>query len=108
MNRVRKGDEVIVKVGRDRGERGKVLVVDRKRNRVKVEKIKVVKKHVRPSQKNPQGGVVEREAFFDISNVQLWDSREQRACRVTVKWLADGDAGLKKKVRVSKRSGETL
>ncbi|MBK6846830.1 MAG: 50S ribosomal protein L24 [Proteobacteria bacterium] len=108
MNRIRKGDEVRVMVGRDKGERGKVLLVDRKTQRIKVEKANMIKKHVRPSQKNPQGGIVEREGFMDISNVQLWDSREQRACRVTVKRVADGGEGGLKKVRVSKLSGETI
>ncbi|MBK8482554.1 MAG: 50S ribosomal protein L24 [Proteobacteria bacterium] len=108
MNRIRKGDEVRVMVGRDKGVRGKVLLVDRKTKRCKVEKANVIKKHVRPSQKNPQGGIVEREGFMDLSNVELWDSREQRTCRVSIKRLEDSGDGRVQKVRISKRSGETI
>jgi len=101
--RIRKGDEVLVVCGKDAGKRGKVLVVDPKKNRVKVEKINLIKRHVRPSQKNPQGGIVEKEGTIHISNVRLWDPKTQKPCRTRVTKLEDG-----RKARVSAKTGETL
>ncbi len=103
MLRIRKGDEVVVLAGKDKGKRGKVLFVDPKKKRVKVEKINLIKKHVRPSQKNPQGGIVEKEGTIHISNVQLWDAKAGRPCRTRATVLEDG-----KKARVSTRTGETF
>ncbi len=103
MLRIRKGDEVVVLAGKDKGKRGKVLFVDPKKKRVKVEKINLIKKHVRPSQKNPQGGIVEKEGTVHISNVQLWDAKAGKPVRTRVKVLEDG-----KKARVSTRTGETF
>ncbi len=103
MLRIRKGDEVVVLAGKDKGKRGKVLFVDPKKKRVKVEKINLIKKHVRPSQKNPQGGIVEKEGTIHISNVQLWDAKAGKPVRTRVKLLEDG-----KKARASTRTGETF
>jgi len=103
MAHVRKGDNVVVVAGKDKGVRGKVLLVDPKRERVKVEKAGMIKKHVRPSQKHPQGGIVEQEGFIHASNVRLWDPKAQVPCRVGVRWLEDG-----RKVRLSKKSDETF
>ena len=103
MLRIRKGDEVVVLAGKDKGKRGKVLFVDPKKKRVKVEKVNLIKKHVRASQKNPQGGIVEKEGTIHISNVQLWDAKAGRPCRTRIKVLDDG-----KKARVSTRTGETF
>lgn len=103
MSHVRKGDEVVVVAGKDKGMRGRVLLVDPKAQRVKVEKAGLIRKHVKPSQKHPQGGIVEQEGLIHISNVRLWDAKVQGPCRVGVKRLEDG-----KKVRVSKKSGETF
>ncbi len=101
MQKIRKGDEVVVIAGRDIGTRGKVLLVDPVKERVKVEKVNIVKKHVKPSQKNPQGGIVDMEGTIHISNVRLWDPKANGPCRVGVKVLEDG-----RKVRYSKKSGE--
>lgn len=103
MAHVRRGDEVVVVAGKDKGVRGKVLLVDSKKNRVKVEKVGLIKRHVRPSQKHPQGGIVEQEGFVHWSNVRLWDPKAQAPCRVGIRVLEDG-----RKVRVSKKSGETF
>jgi len=103
MSHIRKGDEVIVVAGKDRGKRGKVLLVDPAKERVKVERINLIKKHMRPSQKNPQGGIVEREGTLHISNVRLWDPKAQAPCRTYVKVLNDG-----KKVRISRKSDEAV
>jgi large subunit ribosomal protein L24 len=103
MRHVRKGDEVVVVAGKDKGKRGKVLFVDRKKNRVKVEKIALIKRHVKPSQKNPQGGIVEKEGTVHISNVRLWDAKAGKPCRTGTKHLEDG-----RKVRYSRRTGEVF
>ena len=103
MNRIKKGDDVIVIAGKDKGKRGNVLrVLDN--GRVMVDGINIIKKHVRP---NPQagetGGIEEQEAAMDISNISLFDAASGKASRVGVKILEDG-----KKVRVYKSSGEMV
>jgi large subunit ribosomal protein L24 len=103
MNRIKKGDDVIVIAGKDKGKRGSVMrVLDN--GRVMVDGINIIKKHVRP---NPQagetGGIIEKEAAMDISNISLFDSASGKASRVGVKILEDG-----KKVRVYKTSGEMV
>ena len=103
MAHIKKGDTVVVVAGKDVGTRGKVLLVDPKKGRVKVEKVGIMKKHVKPSQKNPQGGIVDMEGTIHISNVRLWDEKAQAPCRTGVQVLEDGQ-----KVRVSKKSGVTF
>ena len=103
MRHIRKGDEVVVVAGKDMGKRGKVLTVDPKKGRVKVEKVALIKRHVRPSQKHPQGGIVEKEGTIAISNVQIWDAKAQAACRTGIKRLEDG-----RKVRCSLKTGEII
>lgn len=103
MAHIKKGDEVIVVAGKDLGTRGKVLLVDSRKERVKVEKVNMVKKHVKPSQKNPKGGIEDQEGSIHISNVRLWDAKANAPTRVGVRVLEDG-----RKVRVSKKSGETF
>lgn len=98
---IRKGDTVEVISGDDKGKRGKVLRVIPSRNRVVVEKVNFMKRHTRPSQKNQQGGIIEKEAPVHMSNVALVvDDRRERVGR---KRLADG-----RRVRYVKRSGEML
>jgi large subunit ribosomal protein L24 len=109
MAHIRKGDEVLVVAGKDAGKRGKVLLVDPKKGRVKVEKINLIKRHVRPSQKHPQGGIVEKEGTIHISNVRLWDHKESAPCRTGIKFIErEGGKKKQRKVRVSKKSGETF
>lgn len=103
MPHIRKGDEVIVTAGKDRGKRGKVLFVDPVKQRVKVEKVNIIKKHVRPSQKHPQGGIVDMEGTLHWSNVQLWDPKQQAPCRAGIRVLDNGS-----KVRFSRKSEEVL
>ncbi|MGH7348385.1 MAG: 50S ribosomal protein L24 [Candidatus Rokuibacteriota bacterium] len=100
---VRKGDTVVVVAGKERGKRGKVLRVLPEKGRVVVERINMVKKHQRPTQKVRQGGIIEREAAIHLSNVMLVDPNSDKPTRVGMKALSDG-----KKVRVAKRSGEML
>ncbi len=100
---VRKGDTVAVTTGRERGKRGKVLRVFPEAGRVLVEKVNMVKKHQRPTQKLRQGGIIEREGALALSNVLLVCSRCDRPARTGIKVLADG-----RKIRVCKRCGEPV
>lgn len=97
MAHVRRGDLVVVTSGKDKGKRGKVLRVDGER--VVVEKINMVKRHSKPSQKNPQGGILEREGSVHISNVLLWDEKSQKGTRT--KQVIEGG----KKLRVGVKTG---
>ncbi|OIQ89342.1 50S ribosomal protein L24 [mine drainage metagenome] len=103
MNKMRKGDAVIVITGKDKGKRGTVLrrVDDA---RVVVEGVNRVKKHVKPNpMKNQQGGIVEMEMPIQISNVALYNPATHKADRVGFKILDDG-----RKVRVFKANGEVV
>jgi len=102
--KIKRGDNVIVTTGKNKGSKGEVLEVIRKEGkdpRVVVAGINIVKKHVKPSAANPQGGIVEKEASLHISNVALID-KNGKATKVGYK-VEDG-----KKVRVAKTTGETL
>ena len=103
MNKIRKGDQVIVTTGRDKGKRGTVLQrVDEER--IVVEGINVVKKHVKPNpMKGTTGGVVDKTLSIHQSNVAIYNATTGKADRVGVKVLGDG-----KKVRVFKSSGEEI
>jgi large subunit ribosomal protein L24 len=103
MLKVRKGDDVIVLAGRDKGKRGSVLRVLREENRVVVQGVNVVKRHTKPSQASP-GGIVEREAPINASNVAHIDPADGKPTRVGFKFLDDGN----RKVRFAKRSGEVI
>ncbi|RMF28815.1 MAG: 50S ribosomal protein L24 [Bacteroidetes bacterium] len=99
---IRKGDKVMVIAGEYKGEVGEVLEVLPKKNRAVVEGVNIVKKHQKPSQKNPQGGIVEMEAPIHISNLMLIDPKTGEPTRVGRK-LVDG-----KLVRYAKKSGEII
>jgi len=103
MNKIRKGDDVIVLVGKDKGKRGVVLsCVDS--DSVLVEGINRVKKHTKPNPlKGQPGGIVEKEMPLNISNVALFNAATQKGDRVGFKMLEDG-----RKVRVFRSSGEVV
>jgi large subunit ribosomal protein L24 len=102
MNRIRKGDQVLVITGKNKGQRGDVLRVDG--DRVFVSNVNLVKRHVKPNpQANQAGGIVEREASIHISNVQLFNPATNKGERVGTKTLEDG-----RKVRVFRSSGEVV
>jgi large subunit ribosomal protein L24 len=103
MNKIRKGDQVIVTTGRDKGKRGTVAErIDEQK--VIVEGINVVKKHVKPNPlKGTTGGVIDKTMPIQQSNVALFNPATGKADRVGIKILADG-----KKVRVFKSSGEEV
>lgn len=100
---VRKGDTVKIIRGKDAGKKGKVLEVQPARNRVIVENVNKVKRHTRPTQGAPQGGIVEREAPIHASNVLLVCGRCNEPTRLGRKFLEDG-----KKVRYCKKCGEVV
>lgn len=101
MVKIRIGDNVQVITGKDKGKAGKVIAVDRKKNRVTVEGVNLVKKHQKPNQTNPDGGIIEKEASMDMSNVMYLHNG--KPTRIGFK-ITDGG----KKVRVAKRTGETI
>jgi large subunit ribosomal protein L24 len=100
MAHVRKGDEIVVISGKEKGKRGKVLRILTKKDRVVIERLMMVKRHTKPSQKNPQGGIVEREGSIPVSNVQLWCEKCGAGRRAGVKLMDNGG-----KIRVCKKCG---
>ena len=104
--KIRKGDEVLVMAGKDKGKRGKVLRVTDSGNRVIVEKLNIVKKHQRPTEKEPRGGIVDKEAPLHISNVMLVSSKVNRPVRVNYKIVERGDKSVK--IRYSHKLNEAL
>ena len=104
MNKIRKGDDVVVKVGKDSGKRGTVLRVLPEADKLVVENVNVVKKHTKP---NPQagvpGGIVEKEMPIHVSNVMLYNPQTKKGDRVGFKVLEDG-----RKVRVFKSTNEAV
>ncbi len=100
---IRVEDTVVVLAGDDKGRQAKVLKVDRENGKVLVEGVNRVYKHVRKSQKNPQGGRLSKEMAIDISNVALVDPTTGKPTRVGVRMLPDGS-----KERYSKKSGTSL
>ena len=102
MKNIRKGDEVVVITGKDKGRRGTVLRVEG--DRVVVENVNVVKKHQKPNPaKNVPGGIVEREMSLHLSNVMLFNTVTQKGDRVGVKELQDG-----RRVRIFRSNNEVV
>ncbi len=97
---VRRGDTVAVIAGKEKGKRGKVLRVLGKKDRVVVERLMMVKRHTKPSQKTPQGGIIEKEGSLHVSNVALWCEKCAAPRRASVTLNEQGG-----KVRVCKRCG---
>ncbi|QEL19982.1 50S ribosomal protein L24 [Limnoglobus roseus] len=100
---IRKDDTVEVLAGDDKGKRGKVLRLNRESNKVVIEGVNRVYRHLKPSRTNPQGGRLSKEMPIDASNVALIDPTTNKATRVGVKYLKDGS-----KVLIAKKSGTTL
>jgi len=106
--KIRKNDNVMVIAGNSRGKSGKVLKVYPERERVIIEGVNIIKRHSRPSQKNPQGGIVQREAPIHVSNVMLLDPKSNEVTRVGTRVVLDAVTGKKKRIRVAKTTGETF
>jgi large subunit ribosomal protein L24 len=100
--KIKKGDRVIVLAGKDKGRQGQVIKVLPKDERVVVAGVNMVKRHTRPSQGDPQGGIKNKEAALHISNVAFVDPKSGEPTRVGFR-IEDG-----KKVRVAKKSGEVI
>jgi large subunit ribosomal protein L24 len=100
---IKKNDKVKVIAGKDKGKIGKVLSVNRKKNRVLVEHVNMVKRHTRPTAKNRQGGLVEGEAPIQISNLMVMCNKCVTPTRIKMNYLEDG-----RKIRACAKCGETL
>ncbi len=100
MLKIKKGDTVRVIAGKDNGKEGKVIAVDHKKNKVTVEGVNMITKHAKPSQANPNGGILQKEAPIDISNVMY--VHKGKVTRIGFK--VEGD----KKVRFAKTTGEVV
>jgi len=94
---------VMVVAGKERGKRGRVLRVIPEKNRVVVERVNMIKKHQRPTQRLRQGGIIEREGSIHLSNVMLLDPTSGKPTRIGMRALSDG-----KKARVARKSGELI
>jgi large subunit ribosomal protein L24 len=100
--KIKAGDTVRVIAGDHKGAEGKVVKVDREKNKAIVEGVNMVSKHTKPSAKSPQGGIVKKEAPIQISNIALVDAKTKETTKVG--YRMDGD----KKVRFSKKSNQVL
>ena len=100
---IKKSDKVKIVAGKDKGKIGTVLKVDRKKNRVLVENINMVKHHVKPNVKNKQGGIIEKEAPINRSNIMLMCNKCMSSVRIKLKILEDG-----KKIRICGKCSEII
>jgi len=100
--KIRKNDQVVLMAGRDKGKRGRVLAVAPIRGKVKVEGAGMIKRHQKPAG-NRGGGIIDKEAWIDISNVQIVDPQSGKPSRVRYKIEGDGT-----KIRVATASGHSL
>lgn len=105
MQKIRKGDTVVVLTGKDKGKTGEVLRSIPKEDRVVVRGVNMIKRHTRPTQFS-QGGIVEKEAPLHVSNVAHIDPKDNKPTRVGFKTVGEGAEA--RKVRYAKRSGEVL
>ncbi|MBM3505173.1 MAG: 50S ribosomal protein L24 [Alphaproteobacteria bacterium] len=101
--KIRKGDNVIVLAGREKGKKGKVVTVDVKAGRATVQGVNMMKRHTKPQRNEPQGGIREIEGSIALSNLAIEDPKDGKPTRVGFKVLENGQ-----KVRVAKRSGEVI
>ena len=103
MERIKKGDNVVITAGKNKGSKGEVLAVYPSADKVLVAGVNIIIKHIKPSQTNPQGGRVRKEAPIHVSNVMMADPQTGGPTRVRINTLADG-----KRVRVAVKSGEQI
>jgi len=100
--RIRRDDTVVVIAGKDRGKTGRVVQVNRENDRVVVEGVNVIKRHVKATADRP-GGIDQREAAIHVSNVALWDAENSQRMKVGYRFLEDGT-----KVRFNRRTGDLI
>ena len=101
--KIKRDDMVLIISGNDKGKRGRVLRVYPEQDRIIVEGVRMMKKHTKPTQRDPQGGIIEREAPLHVSNVMLVDPKNDEPTRISRQRLDEG-----RRVRVAKRSGEMI
>lgn len=106
MTKLRKNDKVKVISGNNKGKEGKILKIYRSTDKVIVEGVNIIKRHTRPSQKNPQGGITQKEAPIQVSNVMLIDPKAGEPTRLGMQ-VIEGE-GKKKRMRYGKKSGEII
>ncbi|NKB80656.1 MAG: 50S ribosomal protein L24 [Nitrospirales bacterium] len=102
-SKLKKGDTVMVIAGRERGKTGNILSVNTEKGVVTVERLNMIKRHTKPTQKNRQGGVIDREGPLAISNVMLYSESVQKPSRVGIRVLDGG-----RKVRFFKKSEDEI
>ncbi len=102
-SKIKRGDQVIVCVGKSKGHVGEILKVFPEKQRIIVKGANIVARHVKPSVQHPDGGIVRSESSLHISNVAFWDAEAQKSSRVGFRVEADG-----RKVRYAKRSGTVI
>jgi len=100
--RIKKGDTVIVITGADKGRKGKVLKAFPKKSRIIVEKVNFIKKHTRPTQQNPQGGIVQMEAAIHVSNVMLFNDKLGEVTSAVFRIVGD------RRVRIDRKTGDEI
>lgn len=100
--KIKQGDKVVILAGKDKGKTGEVITASPKEKRVRVSGVNMIKRHTKPSMSS-SGGIVEKEASIDVSNVAIIDPKTSRPVRVGFKILDDG-----RKVRIAKGSGEVI
>ncbi|MCD7949659.1 MAG: 50S ribosomal protein L24 [Erysipelotrichaceae bacterium] len=101
--KLRVGDTVIVIAGKDKGRTGEIVQILRKENRVIVEGVNMVTKHVKPTQMDPEGGIIQREAPLAISNVAYYDSKTKAPVKIGYAFDDEG-----KKYRINKKTGQAI
>lgn len=106
--KIRKNDTVMVISGNDKGKTGKVLKVFPKESKIIIEGINIRKRHTKPTQRNPQGGILEKESPINVSNVMILDPKSNEPTRIGSKIILDDKTGKKKIARISKVSGEMI
>ena len=106
--KIMKNDNVVVIAGNSKGSTGKVLKVYPKLNRVIIEGVNLRKRHTKPNQAAPEGGIIEKEAPIHVSNVMLLDPKSNEPTKIGTKIIIDDKTSKKKRVRVSKLTGEML
>jgi large subunit ribosomal protein L24 len=107
MIRLKKNDKVKVISGNHKGKEGKILKIYPEKKRVIVEGVNIIKRHTRPNQKNPQGGITQKESPIHISNIMLIDPKSNEPSRIGMQ-IIEGEGSKKKRMRYGKKSGEIL
>ena len=106
--KIHKNDNVVVISGNDKGKTGKILKVFPKVSKVIIEGINIRKRHTKPNQTNPQGGILEKEMPIHVSNVMLIDPKTNEGTRIVSQIILNEKTGKKKHTRVSRVSGEMI